>query len=103
MSKDELITIAIDEITGFKKGTILEFKKTARSFSLSDSDLFDCVLLPLLVADKIYPIYKLNTNKHFPNDWVVSLFSLEKEFRLKDGTILDGTKTKNILSAYQVK
>lgn len=103
MSNDELITIAIDEITGFKRGTILEIKKTAKSFSLTDFDLLDCVLLPLLMADKIYPIYKLNTNKYFPNDWVVSLFSLEKEFRLKDGTILDGTKPKNILSAYQVK
>jgi hypothetical protein len=103
MSKDELIMIAIHDLSGEKKGTIIDPKKSAIAFGLSEKDFFNEVIFPLLGSDKIFPIYKLNTDIYSPNDWVVSLFGLAKDFKLKDGTTLDGTLSKNIRTAYRVK
>jgi hypothetical protein len=103
MSKDELITLAINEIAGFESGSIFELSKTAKSFSLTDNEFFNEVLRPLLASGKLIPIYKLNTTKLYPNDWVINLHGLEKVFKFKDGSSLDGTNSVNVLVAYRVQ
>jgi hypothetical protein len=101
MTQEELISLAISDLLELKKGSIMEVKKTAMSFGLTESDFFHHVISPLLNLDKIIPVYKLNTDKYSPNEWTEKLLGISKKFILKNGQTFDGTDLKNILLAYK--
>ena len=70
-------------------------------FGLTDKELKDLVIIPLLVKQMLIPVYKLNTTEYVPNEWSPNLSGLSRSWRLKTGKMFDGSHPKNVLIAFK--